>query len=125
MYTILSLDGGGIRGLYTARLLQRLALAAPSFLDKVDLFAGTSTGGILALGLAAGFKPEELVALYLQNATRIFDGDVLTPIRELHRPEYGSRRSDGRAQGEVRGEEAWRSPSSTGDHLQLQIARAC
>ncbi len=89
MYTILSLDGGGIRGLYTARLIQRIALAVPSFLGKIDLFAGTSTGGILALGLAAGFTPEQLVALYLDNASRIFNGNLAAPIEELVRAKYG------------------------------------
>jgi patatin-like phospholipase/acyl hydrolase len=53
MYHILSLDGGGILGLLTAKLLERLEMAYPGFLSKVDLIAGTSTGGILALGLAA------------------------------------------------------------------------
>jgi patatin-like phospholipase/acyl hydrolase len=89
MYTILSLDGGGIRGLYTARLIQRIALAVPTFLSKIDLFAGTSTGGILALALADGFTPEQLVALYLDNASRIFHGDLGTSIEELGRHKYG------------------------------------
>jgi patatin-like phospholipase/acyl hydrolase len=55
-YRILSLDGGGLRGLITARLLQRLD-AMPGiagWLGRADLLVGTSTGGILALGLAAG-----------------------------------------------------------------------
>ncbi len=87
-YTILSLDGGGIRGLYTARLIQRLATAAPSFLGKIDLFAGTSTGGILALALAAGFTPQDLIDLYEKNASTIFHGDLLTPFHELTKPKY-------------------------------------
>src|SRR5712692_3209774 len=56
-YHILSLDGGGIRGLLTAILLERLEAAVPGFLSKIDLYAGTSTGGILALGLAYGVTP--------------------------------------------------------------------
>jgi patatin-like phospholipase/acyl hydrolase len=58
-YKILSLDGGGLRGLITARLLHRLN-SHPSiagWLADVDLYVGTSTGGILALGLAAGKSP--------------------------------------------------------------------
>jgi uncharacterized protein len=58
---ILSCDGGGVRGLITALLLQDLD---PAFLKKVSLFAGTSTGSIIALGLAAGLPIRELVALY-------------------------------------------------------------
>ena len=42
-YRILSLDGGGIRGLLSLILLQRIEDELPGWLDKVDLLAGTST----------------------------------------------------------------------------------
>jgi patatin-like phospholipase/acyl hydrolase len=50
-YRVLALDGGGIRGIVTVVLLQRLGeqLGLAGWLDKVDLIAGTSTGGLLAL----------------------------------------------------------------------------
>ena len=51
-YRILSLDGGGIRGIITILLMERLLERQPDWLERVDLFAGTSTGGILSLGLA-------------------------------------------------------------------------
>ena len=70
-YLILSCDGGGIRGLLTAKVIERLQKEVP-FLDKVDLFAGTSTGGIIALGLAHGLRPDELVALYRDRGPEIF-----------------------------------------------------
>lgn len=54
MYRILSFDGGGIRGLVTLALLKRLEAKIPNLITGADLFAGTSTGGIIALGLAAG-----------------------------------------------------------------------
>ena len=57
---ILSLDGGGMRGVLTARILWRLERACPGFLDKVDVIAGASTGGIQALKLASGGKVTEL-----------------------------------------------------------------
>lgn len=56
---ILAIDGGGIRGLIPAMLLSRLEelLAArpgaPTLADSFDLMAGTSTGGLIALGLTA------------------------------------------------------------------------
>ena len=57
-FRILSCDGGGIRGVLTAVLLNRLAAAYPALLQDrpgtITMFAGTSTGGIIALGLAAG-----------------------------------------------------------------------
>ena len=65
-YRVLSIDGGGIRGLITTVMMQRLA-ATPGlegFLDKVDLIAGTSTGGLLALGIARGLPLDEIRDLY-------------------------------------------------------------
>jgi uncharacterized protein len=82
-YRILSLDGGGIRGVFTARLLARLDEAVPHFLPQVDLLAGTSTGGILALGLAAGLSPEALVSLYRDHGAAIFDDSWLDNLKDL------------------------------------------
>lgn len=76
MYRILTLDGGGIRGVLTAVLLKRLDRIQPGFLDKIDLFAGTSTGGILALALAAGFTPEECKDLYVRFGPEIFANPI-------------------------------------------------
>ena len=76
-YRILSLDGGGIRGVLSARLLQRLEEAVPGFLDKTELFAGTSTGAILACGFAHGLNPIQLVDLYRQKGVNIFQSDIL------------------------------------------------
>lgn len=70
-FNILSLDGGGIRGVLTAALLKHLEDQSP-FLDKIHLFAGTSTGGILALGLAKGLTPAQLIKLYQDNGDKIF-----------------------------------------------------
>ena len=83
MYRILSLDGGGLRGLLTAKLLERLEQARPGFLAQVDLFAGTSTGGILALGLAAGLMPAEIGALYKESAAHVFADSFLDDVRDL------------------------------------------
>ncbi len=82
-YHILSLDGGGIRGLLTVALLERLERARPGFLGQIDLFAGTSTGAILALGLAYGFSPTELRRLYDEQGEWIFHGSLIHTIREL------------------------------------------
>jgi patatin-like phospholipase/acyl hydrolase len=79
---ILALDGGGIRGVLTATLLARLE-ASRGFLAKVDLFAGTSTGGILALGLASGLTPGALAQIYLQRGSEIFSDSILGDVRDL------------------------------------------
>ena len=64
-YWILALSGGGARGLFTAAVLQQLekAIGAP-VASRFDLIAGTSIGGILALGIAKGIPTGELRALF-------------------------------------------------------------
>jgi patatin-like phospholipase/acyl hydrolase len=82
-YHILSLDGGGVRGVLTSRLLARLEAARPGFLAGIDLFAGTSTGGILALGLAAGRAPEDCSQLYESAGPRVFEDSWLDNLKDL------------------------------------------
>ena len=82
-YHILSIDGGGIRGLLTAILLERLEAAVPGFLSKIDLYAGTSTGGILALGLAAGITPTQARDLYEVKGPEVFSNSVFDNVRDL------------------------------------------
>ncbi len=71
-YRILSLDGGGIRGALAAQILSRLNEERPEFLGSVDMFAGTSTGAILAVTLAMGLGPEEILSLYRNDGPKIF-----------------------------------------------------
>ena len=85
-FRIIALDGGGIRGALTAVLLERLQQRYPSLLNPaaaVTLFAGTSTGGILALGLAAGLTPVQMRDLYVVNGKSIFDAAWLRDIADL------------------------------------------
>ncbi len=85
-FRIIALDGGGIRGVLTAVLLDRLAQHYPGLLDPPDavmLFAGTSTGGILALGLAAGLTPAQMRDLYVVNGKSIFDAAWLRDIADV------------------------------------------
>jgi hypothetical protein len=70
-YLILSCDGGGIRGLIPALLLQRLEQEV-GFLKQVDLFAGTSTGGVIAVGLASEVPISTIVNLYMTKGAEIF-----------------------------------------------------
>lgn len=84
-YRILSLDGGGIRGLVTVILLQRL-LKSPGLgqlLEKVDLIAGTSTGGLLALGIAHGLDLDTIRRLYVNRGPVIFDDSWLDNVVDL------------------------------------------
>ena len=70
-YRILTCDGGGVRGALTAQILAMLEEEVP-FIDQIDLFAGTSTGSFIALGLAFGFKPKDLVGFYQLHGREIF-----------------------------------------------------
>jgi patatin-like phospholipase/acyl hydrolase len=83
VYHILSLDGGGIRGLLTATLLERLETARPGTLAQVDLFAGTSTGGILALGLAASLAPRAARDVYEKQGHVVFADTPLDNLANL------------------------------------------
>lgn len=72
-FRILSLDGGGIRGIVTARMLE----AVESYInqplrDYFDLIVGTSTGALIAAGVTIGRSPTELVELYLNCGAEIF-----------------------------------------------------
>ena len=84
-YRILSLDGGGIRGIITAIILERLNgdQAMAGWLDQVNLIAGTSTGGLLTLGLAHGLGPEAIRALYKDRGAEIFADTWLDDLVDL------------------------------------------
>jgi uncharacterized protein len=74
VYRILSLDGGGIRGVFPAAFLAKLE----EHLDRpigsyFDLIAGTSTGGIIAIGLGLGLPAGEILKLYEECGPEIFD----------------------------------------------------
>ncbi len=86
-YRILSLDGGGIKGVITASLLHRLDShpGTAGFLDKVDLIAGTSTGGLLALAIAHGLSPAEMRDVYVREGQFIFHETFVHDIATLWR----------------------------------------
>ena len=74
-FRILSIDGGGIRGIFPAAFLAGLELrflGGASVAERFDLIAGTSTGGIIAIGLAAGLTGAELSDLYTRRGCEIF-----------------------------------------------------
>lgn len=82
-YSILTFDGGGIRGVYSAVILERLCKAHPTLLSNVDLISGTSTGGIIALALAAGFTPEEIIFWYRKKAMDVFNDSFFDDVVDL------------------------------------------
>ena len=93
---VLAIDGGGIRGIIPAVILAEIQTRLGMDLFKAfDLIAGTSTGGIIALGIGTACKntgpysPGELLDLYVQNGPAIFRKSILTPERQLFLPKYG------------------------------------
>lgn len=78
---ILSLDGGGVRGVISIAYLERIEAIlrkryGPDFrlCDYFDLIGGTSTGSIIATGLALGMEMSELVHIYLALSRDCFQG---------------------------------------------------
>ena len=69
---ILAVDGGGVGGIIPARLLEQLHARDPRIIANADIVAGTSTGGLIALGLACGRTPGEICDIYQQKAKVIF-----------------------------------------------------
>lgn len=85
---VLSIDGGGIRGIIPATVLAELELRTGRPVSELfDLMAGTSTGGILVLALAVAtrdgrprYTAAELIAFYEQEGPRIFSRSLLRRI---------------------------------------------
>ncbi len=89
---ILALDGGGVKGVLTLGLLKALEAELrrrsgdPDFVlsDYYDLIGGTSTGAIIAAGLATGLSVDALITLYLDLGPKVFgrqigDGNLFGP----------------------------------------------
>ncbi len=92
---VLSIDGGGIRGIIPAIILAAIEDGVGRRLYEVfDLIAGTSTGGIIALGVGTvakhgePYRPTDLVELYVSNGPKIFNKTLLTPAKSLFGPKY-------------------------------------
>lgn len=91
-FRVLALDGGGIRGAYTASVLASLESATNRRCqDHFDLIVGTSTGGIIAIGLGLGLSAAQIRDFYLEKGNTIFpstgvNANIVLTIRQLLRP---------------------------------------
>jgi len=91
-FKALSLDGGGMRGLYTAAVLNSLSerFGNGSELDigqGFNLITGTSTGAILATGISAGVPVKEIIKLYRDQGPTIFSNPI--PQEKLKKGIWG------------------------------------
>lgn len=72
--TILSLDGGGMRGILTIQLLKKLEeVAGVPCYELFDMIAGTSTGAIIAGLITTGRTAVQVEEMYINLVTRVFD----------------------------------------------------
>jgi len=90
-YRVLALDGGGIRGLIPAEVLRHIESHTRPISESFDLIAGTSTGGILALGLTKPdnsgkpqFSAGDMCDLYLKEGATIFPHSIFQDLKTLH-----------------------------------------
>lgn len=93
-FRILALDGGGIKGAFTASVLARLEKAIGEPVGRqFDLIAGTSTGGILAVGLGMGLTPLQMLEFYRERGPVIFPvtrllGKLRREFRHFFKPKH-------------------------------------
>ena len=107
MRKILSIDGGGIKGVFPAAFLATIEERTERpIAGYFDLIAGTSTGGIIALGLGLGFSAAEVLAFYEALGPEVFRGSRLLrfvrwltsgiydsgPLRAALEGQFGERR---------------------------------
>lgn len=76
VHRILAIDGGGIKGVFPMALLASVEEEVEGSVGQFfDLIVGTSTGGIIALGLGLGFTAKELLSFYEELGNQIFAGN--------------------------------------------------
>ena len=77
-FRILALDGGGIKGAFSAAALATLEeTTGQRCIDHFDLISGTSTGGIIAIGLGLGLSAREIANFYQTQGPVIFPNTSL------------------------------------------------
>lgn len=96
-FRILSLDGGGIKGTFTAAVLAELErMTGKRIADHFDLITGTSTGGLIAIALGLGIPAQELLAFYEKKGPEIFPlvglhGRIKQGWDRLWRPKFSAK----------------------------------
>lgn len=87
-FKVPSLDGGGIQSFFSAALLTQIEESTrKSVKDHFDLIVGTSTGAIIALGIASGMSAAQILDFYQKRGLEIFSKPRRFPC-SLFRPRY-------------------------------------
>ena len=96
---LLALDGGGIRGVLSLEILaemERLLIkesGRPDYrlADYFDYVSGTSTGGIIAAGIAMGMSVKEILDFYVENGAAMFDkATILSRLASQFQSKFNS-----------------------------------
>ncbi len=99
-YKLLALDGGGIRGVITLEILEKIESTLRSALgrdntfvlaDYFDYIAGTSTGAIIGTALSYGMSVAAVKKFYQESGETMFDKDFILPITRLAIHKYGDK----------------------------------
>lgn len=86
-FNILSLSGGGARGIFTVRALVEIEKRfGKPVMDSVDMVCGTSIGGILALGLASDIPAAKMLSVFDENRLKIFPQPTKKDIKKIKIP---------------------------------------
>lgn len=85
-FKILSIDGGGIKGLYSACVIAKLEeKSGKKSGECFDMICGTSTGGLIAMGIASGKSAQSLAEMYMKNGKSIFSTSDVSMVRWFQR----------------------------------------
>ncbi len=107
-HAAIALDGGGIRGVMVTKALEALEIALGKKLgDVFELAAGTSTGSIIAAGIALNLRAAEMTTMYQTLAPKIFQKSWRTYLWFLANYRYPNdelkRQLDAQSQGKTMG----------------------
>jgi len=87
---VLAIDGGGMHGIIPAYILREIEVAISAPIGRrFDLIAGTSTGGIIALGLTSpgGMTAQQMLEFYWDHGPEIFKKRWTFPLTNKYRPD--------------------------------------
>lgn len=83
-FKILAIDGGGIKGLYSASILKKFEEKFNTLTsDHFDMICGTSTGGLIALAIALKIPANKICDFYIEEGPNIFPKQKLGAIKQI------------------------------------------
>lgn len=83
VFKILSIDGGGIKGLYSSIILEAFEERYGPISDYFDMLVGTSTGGLIALALSLKISLEDISNLYEEKGNLIFKKSFFSRCKQI------------------------------------------